>query len=50
MKNLTNWLNANKTSLNVEKAELAIFKHNSKDLERAIEIRVNINRKKTLSL
>ena len=27
MKNLTNWLNANKISLNMEKTELVLFKH-----------------------
>ena len=27
MKNLTDWLNANKISLNVQKTELVIFKH-----------------------
>ena len=30
MKNLTVWLNANKISLNVEKTELVIFKHQKK--------------------
>ena len=33
MKNLTNWLNANKTSLNIKKTRLVIFKHNNKKLE-----------------
>ena len=32
MKSLTVWLNANKISLNVEKAELVIFKHQRKNL------------------
>ena len=33
MKNLTDWLNANKISLNVKKNELVIFKHKKKKLE-----------------
>ena len=33
MKNLTDWLNANKISLNVKKTELVIFKHKKKKLE-----------------
>ena len=40
MKNLTNWLNANKISLNVKKTELVIFKHKNKKLECPIKIRV----------
>ena len=44
MKNLTNWLNADKTSLNVEKTELVIFKDKSKNLERTIKIKVNRKR------
>ena len=32
MKNLTDWLNANKISLNVQKTELVIFKHQRKKL------------------
>ena len=40
MKNLTNWLNANKISLNVKKTELVIFKHKNKKLECPIKIRI----------
>ena len=39
MKNLTNWLNPNKISLNVKKTELVIFKHNKK-LECPIKIKL----------
>ena len=38
MKNLTDWLNANKISLNVQKTELAIFKHQRKKLDCAVKI------------
>ena len=31
MKNLPNWLNANKISLNVKKTELEIFKHKKQE-------------------
>ena len=41
MKNITVWLNANKTSLNVEKTELVIFKHQRKKLETEIKIKLN---------
>ena len=37
MKNLTDWLNANKISLNVKKTELVIFKHKKKKLECPLE-------------
>ena len=43
MKNLTVWLNANKISLNVEKTELAIFKHQRKKL--GTEIKIKLTRK-----
>ena len=33
MKNLSDWLNANKIPLNVKKTELLIFKHKKKKLE-----------------
>ena len=33
MKNLTKWLNANKTSFSVKKSELVNFKHKNKKLE-----------------
>ena len=38
MKNLTDWLNANKVSLNVKKTELVIFKHKKKKLEYPISL------------
>ena len=43
MENLTGWLNANKISLNVEKTELVIFKHQRKKLD--TEIKIKLNRK-----
>ena len=43
MKNLTVWLNANKISLNVQKTELVIFKHQRKKL--GGEIKIKLNRK-----
>ena len=43
MKILTVWLSANKISLNVEKTELVIFKHQRKKLD--TEIKIKINRK-----
>ena len=42
IKNLTVWLNANKI-LNVEKTKLVIFKHQRKNLD--IEIKIKLNRK-----
>ena len=44
MKNLTDWLNANKISLNVKKTELVIFKHKKKKLE--CPIRIKLSRKR----
>ena len=44
MKNLTVWLNANKISLNVDKTELVIFKHQRKKLD--TEIKIKLNRKR----
>ena len=41
LKNLTNWLNANKTSLNVSKTELIIFKPKRKPLNFNIKIKLN---------
>ena len=38
MKNLANWLNSNKISLNVQKTELVIFKNKRKILENPIKI------------
>ena len=44
MKNLTDWLNANKISLNVKKAGLVIFQHTKKKLE--CPIRIKLSRKR----
>ena len=45
MKNLTNWLNASKISLNVKKkTELEIFKHKNKKLECPIKIKLSRKR------
>ena len=41
MKNLTVWLNANKISLDVDKTELVIFKHQRKKLDTKIKIKLN---------
>ena len=43
MKNLTVWLNANKISLNVQKTELVIFKHQRK--KPSCEVKIKLNRK-----
>ena len=44
MKNLTVWLNANKISLNAEKTEKVIFKHQRKKLDTEIKIKLNEKR------
>ena len=44
MKNLTDWLNANKISLNVQKSDLVIFKHQRKKLDG--EAKIKLNRKR----
>ena len=44
MKNLTDWLNANKISLNVKKTELVIFKQKKKKLECLIRIKLSKER------
>ena len=44
MKNLTNWLNANKILLNIKKAELVIFKHKNKKLKCPIKIKLSRKR------
>ena len=44
MKKLTNWLNANKNSLNIKKTELVIFKHKNKKLECPIKIKLSRKR------
>ena len=41
MKQLNNWLSANKISLNVEKTELVIFKSPRKVLSDEIKIKLN---------
>ena len=41
MKNLTVWFNASRISLNVEKTELVIFKHQRKKLDAGIKIKLN---------
>ena len=44
MKNVTDWLNANKISLNVRKTELVISKHQRKKLDN--EVKIKLNRKR----
>ena len=44
MKNLTNWVNANKISLKIKKTELIICTHNNKKLERPIKIKLSRKR------
>ena len=44
MKNLTDWLNANKILLNVKKTELVIFRHKKKKLECIIRIKLSKKR------
>ena len=44
MKNLTNWLDANKISLDIRKTELVIFKHKNKKLECPIKIKLSRKR------
>ena len=39
MKNLINWLNANKISLNITKTELLIFNKKKKKLECSVKIK-----------
>ena len=41
LKNLTNWLNANKSSLNISKTELIIFKPKRKPLDFNMKIKLN---------
>ena len=41
MKNLTVWLNANKISLNVQKTELVIFKHQRKKIDSEVKIKLS---------
>ena len=44
MKNLIDWLNANKISLNVQKTELVIFKHQRKKIDS--EVKIKLSRKR----
>ena len=44
MKNLTDWLNANKISLNVQKTKLVILKHQRKKIDSYVKI--NFSRKR----
>ena len=44
MKNLTDWLNANKISLNVQKTELVIFKHQRKKIDNEVKIKLSRTR------
>ena len=44
MKKLTNWINANKITLNVKKVELVIFKSKKKKLECPIKIKLSEER------
>ena len=41
LRNLTNWLNANKISLNVSKTELILFKPKMKKLDFDLKLRLN---------
>ena len=41
MKNLTDWLNANKISLNVPKTELVILKHQRKKIDSEVKIKLS---------
>ena len=43
MKNLTDWLNGNKISLNVQKTELVIFKHQRKKIDSEVKIKLRNN-------
>ena len=41
MKNLTDWLNANKISLNVSKTELVILKHQRNKIDSEVKIKLS---------
>ena len=47
LKNLTNWLNANKISLNASKTELVFFKPKRKHIE--LDLKIKLNRKRLFS-
>ena len=40
MKNLTDWLNANKITLDMQKTELVIFKHQRKKINSEVKIKL----------
>ena len=44
MRNLTDWLNAIKISLNVQKTELVLFKHQRKVIDS--EVKMKLSRKR----
>ena len=44
MKNLTDWLNASKISLNMQKTELVIFKHQRKKIDSEVKIKLSRDR------
>ena len=44
MKNLTDWLNANEISLNVQRTELVIFKHQRKKIDNEVKIKLSKKR------
>ena len=44
LKNLTYWINANRISLNVKKTELVIFKHQRKNIDSPIKIKLSRTR------
>ena len=41
LKNLTNWLNGNKTSLNVDKTEMILFKPIKNPLDCQLKLKIN---------
>lgn len=41
MKNLVQWLNANKISMNVQKSEIVIFNHQREKLDGDIKIKLS---------
>ena len=47
MRNVTDWLNANKISLDVQKTELVIFKHLRKQIDS--EVKIKLSRKQFYS-
>ena len=44
MKSLTDWLNANKISLHVQRTELVIFKHQKKKKDSKVKIKLGRKR------